>query len=194
MRSYEILLRKRKIIRYSCLIFGIIIISYTAYKLTSNQHHFVPENHVSLAERDNNPTEFSFRVDKPIFEGVNNGNETYKISAHNIAKASDIYLLEEVDGEYFLSASRKIIFFSKCGNFNDQTKALHLNDHVRIIYGAIEFFGYDININVKDKSFNTQNPVKIFHKNSSIEANSMTMLPKSQIIELQGAVIATVKF
>lgn len=188
MRPYELLLRKRKIIRYSCLVFGIIIISYTAYKLSNNTHNLVQDNHVNLSELDNNSKEFSFQVNKPIFEGFNNSNQAYKISAHNIAKTSDTYLLEEVEGEYYLSPNEKIIFFSKYGNFNDQTKDLHLNDHVKIIYGATEFFGYDININVRDKSFYTQNSVKIFYKESSIEANSLHMKPKSPIIELQGSV------
>lgn len=194
MKSYKILLRKRKIIRYSCLIFGIIIVSYTAYKLTNNMHNLLKENHVTLQEVGNNSKEFSFQVDKPIFEGVNSSNQAYKISAYNVVKTSDIYLLEEVEGEYELGVDQKIQFFSKQGNFNDHTKDLHLNNDVRIIYGATDFFGRDININVKDKSFNTQNPVKIFYKDSSIEANTMTMLPTSQIVELQGAVIATLQF
>lgn len=188
MRPYELLLRKRKIIRYSSLVFGIIIISYTAYKLSNNTHNVAQENQGNLPEIDNNSKEFSFQVNKPIFEGFNNSNQAYKISAHNIAKTSDIYLLEEVEGEYYLSENKKITFFSKYGNFNDQTKDLHLKDHVRIIYGATEFFGYDININVRDKSFHTQNSVKIFHKDSSIEANSLNIKPKSQIIEFQGSV------
>ncbi len=190
MRPYARLLRKRKIIRYSCLVFGIIIISCTAYKLTNNTHRLV--HHVNLPEIDNNLKEFSVRVNQPIFEGFNNSNQAYKIMAHNIAKTSDIYFLEEVEGEYYLSQNEKITFFSKYGNFNDQTKDLHLNDHVRIIYGATEFFGYDININVRDKSFHTQNSVKIFHQGSSIEANSLNIKPKSQIIELQGAVKVTI--
>ncbi len=193
MRSYEIFLRKRKIIRYSCLILGIIIISYTTYKLTHNNHHFLQENHHHLPEGDNNPTEFSFQVDKPIFEGVNNGNEAYKITAHNIVKTSDIYLLEEVKGEYSLDENRKITFFSKHGNFNDHTKDLHLNDHVRIIYGSIEFFGSNININVRDKSFDTQSPVKIWGRGASIQSNSMTLTAASHIMELKGEVIATIK-
>lgn len=188
MKPYELLLRKRKIIRYSCLVFGIIIIFYTAHKLTNNNHNSVQGNYGNLSELDNNSKEFSFQVYKPIFEGFNNSNQAYKISAHNIAKTSDIYLLEIVEGEYHLSANEKITFFSKYGNFNDQTKDLHLNDHVKIIYGFTEFLGDDININVRDKSFYTQNSVKIFYKDSSVEANSLHMKPKSPIIELQGSV------
>lgn len=192
MRPYEIFLRRRKIIRYSCLILGVIIISYTTYKLTHHNHNLLHENHPPLPDKDNKPTEFSFQVDKPIFEGVNNIDETYKITAHNIVKTSDIYFLEAVEGEYSLDQNRKITFFSTHGNFNDHTKDLHLSDHVRITYGSFEFFGSDININVRDKSFSTQSQVKILGKGLYIQANSMIIPTTSYIIELKGEVVVTV--
>ncbi|MCP5369975.1 MAG: LPS export ABC transporter periplasmic protein LptC [Rickettsiaceae bacterium] len=192
MTSFELVLKKRKIIRYSCLVLGIIIIFYTSYKLTQNTNHLLEENSVDLSTTDNNSKDFSLEVNKPIFEGVNNNNQPYKITAYNVSKNIDIYFLDEVQGEYYLSADNKITFFSKHGSFDDNAKDLHLKDSVIIKYGIIEFQGRDVNINVRDKTFNTYNPIKILGEDSYIEANSLSLPKNSQIIELKGKVAAII--
>lgn len=174
-----------KIVKYLCLCFGSAILVYVMYSLNNQGDYDIEPTKIDQKK----PSTFSLTVNKPIFEGSNSSDRYYKISAQKIAKnAANHYLLNDINGEYFLSPESKVKIFSRDGEFDDDKKMLHLLSDAKIIFNDIRLKGYDVYINIDTQSFYSNQPIIVQYNDSKIRANQISSNDNAETTELRGDV------
>ena len=187
MSNFHALQKKTRLIRYLCLILGLLVIGYTIYALLIQGEDFTQQTkHKQNNLRGN---KFSIDAHKPIFEGVTKDNKQYKIQATRIIKnQQNKYLLKQVIGECSLTPENKLHITSERGEFDDETKRLYLEHSVNALYDQINFTGSNIHVDAENKSFYTTNPVHIIYDNCEIKADSISSSDFSNKVLLKGNV------
>ncbi|HJK86310.1 MAG TPA: LPS export ABC transporter periplasmic protein LptC [Candidatus Megaira endosymbiont of Nemacystus decipiens] len=193
MNNFYSLQKKTRLVRYLCLISGLLVIGYTIYALLIQGEDFTQQTkHKQNNLRGN---KFSIDAHKPIFEGVTKDNKQYKIQATRIIKNQENkYLLKQVVGECSLTPENKLHLKSEMGEFDDETKQLYLEHSVNALYNQINFSGSNIHIDVENKGFYTTSPIHIIYDNCEIKADSMSSNNFSNKVLLKGNVKSIIYF
>lgn len=193
MNNFYSLQKKTRLVRYLCLISGLLVIGYTIYALLIQGENFTQQTkHKQNNLRGN---KFSIDAHKPIFEGVTKDNKQYKIQATRIIKNQENkYLLKQVVGECSLTPENKLHLKSEMGEFDDETKQLYLEHSVNALYNQINFSGSNIHIDVENKGFYTTSPIHIIYDNCEIKADSISSNNFSNKVLLKGNVKSIIYF
>lgn len=192
----ELILRKKlriRLIKYSFLFLGILVIAIILYKNFDSDraiknYEATEDKKLENIKRSNH----SLSISNSIFQGLAKDLSPYKIIAEEINKLDEhSFNLERIKGNYLID-NNKININAKKGVFNSFTNDITLNGDVKITYQDIIFSTKKLDIETEKKEAKTDEAVVIEYKNTQIKSDSFETKNNLEIITFKGNVHSTI--
>ncbi len=195
MKDINYIIKKNKIIKYSFLVSGILVLFSIFFSTSNEKQELIPKD-LDPSATSNAPKEFNLNMNNSIFEGLNKDKLPYKIKANVVTKQNNsIYNLNTINAKYNIS-NGDLQILADNGVLNEATKLFILSENVKIIFNNLvltdlTLTSNKINLNLNSNIAHSQHPVEVSFKNSTIKASSFSTDDSSNIINFEGNVVST---
>lgn len=182
--------RKNRIIKYSFLVSGILVLFLILFS-SSNEEQKLIVDELDPTAIDQTQEEFKLNMNNSIFEGLNKDKLPYQIKANMVTKQNDnIYNLNTINAKYN-TTNGNLRILAQNGVLNETTKFFTLRENVQIIFDTLILNSDLINFNLNSNMAYSEHPVEVNFQNSTIKASSFSADDSSNIINFEGNVVST---
>lgn len=135
-----------------------------------------------------NEQKYEISLENPIFEGVTKDQESYQIRADQvIRKNNKDYDLSNVKADYKLD-NKNLFLSAIAGGLDENLRFLKLYNSVDVLFERLKLKANFLNIDLVNKSMNSNQIIYLFYKNSKLKADSLLYESDNEILNLKGNV------
>ena len=190
MINISYITRKNRIIKYSFLASGILVLFLILFS-SSNEEQKLIVDELDPGAIDQTQEEFKLNMNNSIFEGLNKDKLPYQIKANMVTKQNNnIYNLNTINAKYN-TTNGDLKILAQNGVLNETTKFFTLRENVQIIFDTLILTSDKINFNLNSSMAYSEHPVEVNFQNSTIKASSFIADDSSNIINFEGNVVST---
>lgn len=182
------------VLKFTLPIGALVIIGVLIMRL-SGTTAVIPQPELTSLPETEKTTPGQIELIQPKYEGTDDQGRPYTVTADKATRAvetPDKVLFENPAADITLADKSWIAVKGKTGSLDHKTDILRLNDDVTIFHdGGYEMHLRDIELNLKDKSAQTAQPVKAQGPVGTIAAQGMTVKDTGNKVIFAGPAVVT---